>query len=178
MKNIQDLVIENMSLADRLAYQKKKNLPKFIDIEELKSAAYLGLVEAANRFKPEVGVKFSTFAYVRIFGAMCDYLRENYKINKDFFVFASSETNDIAFENFVESKKDVKYYESLELFSLGLDSQTKKIIQYYFIYDYSMKEVGKKLGLSESRICQLIKQYKLFMINKWKKADLIEHLAA
>lgn len=181
MKNTEELIIKNMLLADKLAYQKKKNLPKFVDIEDLKSAAYFGLVEAANRFQPELGVKFSTFAYIRIFGAIHDYLRENYKINKKFIIFSLEEDlkfNNIIFKDIIQSKKYVEHTESLELLTFGVEKQIKKIIQYYFIDGYSMKEVGSKLNLSESRICQLINKYKNYMKNKWTRLDLIEHLAA
>src|SRR4051812_1699576 len=72
----QSLVEQYIPLANKLACRRKKDLPRFVDIEELKSAAYLGLVEAASRYDPKVGVIFSTFAYPRIFGAIQDYLRE------------------------------------------------------------------------------------------------------
>jgi len=40
------------------------------DLEELLSAGYLGLVEAANRFDPERGFRFATYALVWAKGAM------------------------------------------------------------------------------------------------------------
>ena len=181
MKNTQKLVVDFIPLANKLAYQKKKNLPKFIDIEELKSAAYLGLVEAANRFKPELDVKFSTFAYFRILGSITDYLREYYKINKSFNIInlsTNTEETDACFIESIPAKKEHKTEEFFEVIFLNLDDQVKKIIRYYFIDGYTMKETGQKLGLSESRISQIIKFYKIYVKNKFTKIDLIERLAA
>jgi RNA polymerase sigma factor FliA len=53
-------------------------LRKFPSLEkdELRGAAELGLVEAANSFDPSRGVLFKTFAYYRIRGAIYDSLRK------------------------------------------------------------------------------------------------------
>jgi len=52
-------------------------LPPGVDVENLESAGTLGLVEAANKFDPERGIKFETYAYTRIRGAILDELRRN-----------------------------------------------------------------------------------------------------
>jgi RNA polymerase sigma factor for flagellar operon FliA len=43
--------------------------------EEFISAGLFGLIEAAGRFKPERGLEFKTFAFLRIKGAVIDYIR-------------------------------------------------------------------------------------------------------
>ncbi len=45
--------------------------------DEYVAAGYLGLVEAAERFDPNSGVEFSTYAYLRIRGAVIDSVRES-----------------------------------------------------------------------------------------------------
>ena len=52
-------------------------LPSGMDVENLESAGTLGLVEAANNFDPERGIKFETYAFTRIRGAVLDELRRN-----------------------------------------------------------------------------------------------------
>lgn len=52
------------------------NLPKSLT-EEFLSAGYLGLVEAAARFKPEAGTAFKTYAWIRVRGAVLDSLRRS-----------------------------------------------------------------------------------------------------
>jgi len=43
--------------------------------DEFVSAGLFGLIEAAGRYKPERGQKFKTFAFLRIRGAIIDYIR-------------------------------------------------------------------------------------------------------
>lgn len=183
MNTMQDLVLQYVPLANKLAYQKKKNLPKFVDIEDLKSAAYLGLVEAASRFDHKKGVAFSTFAYPRIFGAIHDYLREQAwfkNINKPVLSLDSLvlDEKDYCLKDIIPSKAEHNVDECLEFFAINLDDQAKNVFNYYYIEDYSMKEVGEKIGLSESRISQLIKNYKQTIKKRWNKFTLIEELAA
>ena len=53
--------------------------------EDLVSAGYLGLVEAATRFEQGPDNKFSSFAYLRIRGAMIDHMRTNSAIPRGAF---------------------------------------------------------------------------------------------
>lgn len=46
-----------------------------VSFEELRSAGYEGLVEAAQRYDPSLGVPFTGFAHPRIRGAMIDLAR-------------------------------------------------------------------------------------------------------
>jgi RNA polymerase sigma factor for flagellar operon FliA len=183
MNTTQELVLKYVPLANKMAYQKKKSLPKFVDVEDLKSAAYLGLVEAANRFNPNLGIAFTTFAYPRIFGAIHDYLREQGWFKRGdstpmMSLDSSSDDKEYALKDLISSKIDSKIDESLEVVTLDFDDQAKDIFKHYFVEEYSMKEVGDMIGLSESRVSQLIKLYKGKIKEKWSRPLLIEELAA
>lgn len=58
-----------------VASRLKAKLPNSVEMGELFSAGSMGLLEALGRFKPELGIKFETFAESRIKGAMLDDLR-------------------------------------------------------------------------------------------------------
>lgn len=58
-----------------LATRLKARLPRNVDLGELVSAGSMGLVESFSKFKPQMGVKFDTYAESRIKGAMLDELR-------------------------------------------------------------------------------------------------------
>lgn len=177
------LVEKYVPLARKMAYQKKRVLPNFIDVEDLESAAFLGLVEAANRFKEDRGVAFSTFAYPRIFGAIHDWLREQgwgkrgeplKIISLD---FKSDENND-CLKDTIAIKERSNHEEMIEVVAYELDKQATDILRYYFVYEFSMKEIGEKFGVSESRISQLIKQYKERIKSDWDQRELYSVLAA
>ena len=172
-------------LANKLALQRKKTLPRFIDIEDLRSAAYLGLVEAANRFNPDMGNCFSTFAYPRINGAIIDYLRDLGWLKKgDSCSIASldapvadSETNVLG-DSIAAKEERQDDEEMLEVISQNLDDQAKTVLGHYFIDEMSMKQIGEKFGVTEGRISQLIKEYKARIRSDWTEDDLRLELAA
>jgi RNA polymerase sigma factor (sigma-70 family) len=163
---IQGVTMDNaeqyMPMAKKLAYQMKRNLPRFIDVEDLISAAYLGLVEAAARYDETKG-KFSTYAFPRIKGAICDYLRQQRWYKQEVCETAT---------------KEVSYSEMLEVASCGLDDQAHDILRYYFIEQYSMKEVGSKIGVTEGRVSQIIKGYMSRLRQRYERNELQELLAA
>jgi RNA polymerase sigma factor (sigma-70 family) len=176
----QKLAEQYVPLANKLAYEKKKTLPQFVDVEDLKSAAYLGLSEAASRFDPDYGVAFSTFAYPRIFGAIMDHLRQQGwgKRGEPKMVLSLDGEDESGLGALLEARPESSDEEFLEVVSEDLGDQAKEVLRFYFIDEYSMKQVGEKFGVTESRISQLIKRYKSCIRDRWSKSDLCEQLAA
>jgi RNA polymerase sigma factor FliA len=71
-----ELVIQNVALVKSLAQRLAQRLPSQVSIEDLISAGVLGLIEAAGRYQPSLGVPFQAFARRRVHGAMLDALRD------------------------------------------------------------------------------------------------------
>lgn len=60
-------------VADRVAI----SLPRSVDTDDLISEGVIGLFDALEKFQPNRGVKFETYALARIRGAIIDGLRES-----------------------------------------------------------------------------------------------------
>ena len=58
-----------------LAMRLKAKLPRSVELGELISSGTLGLMEALGKFRPQLGIRFETYAESRIKGAMLDELR-------------------------------------------------------------------------------------------------------
>ena len=72
-----DALIEKYDpLIRSIAYQLKARLAVPVEVDELMNYGRVGLLEAAERFDPKLGVSFKTFAYYRVKGSMYDGLRE------------------------------------------------------------------------------------------------------
>jgi RNA polymerase sigma factor for flagellar operon FliA len=69
---VAELMQQCQGLVRSLAKQIHLTLPPSADLEDLISYGQVGLAEAARSFNPDVNVKFSTFAYYRIRGAIFD----------------------------------------------------------------------------------------------------------
>ena len=55
---------------------KHQNLPPIVDEEDLFQIGVLGLYDALEKFDPSKGVKFSTYAEIRVRGYILDHLRQ------------------------------------------------------------------------------------------------------
>jgi RNA polymerase sigma factor for flagellar operon FliA len=69
------LIEQHLKLVHAIAAKLKRSLGRSIEFEDLVAYGSRGLVEAAERFDPQQGASFTTFAYYRIRGAMLDGLR-------------------------------------------------------------------------------------------------------
>lgn len=70
------LVMDHVGLVKALANRLAHRLPSQVEVSELISVGVLGLIDAAGRFRPGLGVPFDAFARRRIHGAMLDMLRD------------------------------------------------------------------------------------------------------
>ena len=70
------LVMEHVGLVKTLAQRLAQRLPSQVEISDLISVGVLGLIDAAARYKPTLGVPFAAFARRRVQRAMLDSLRD------------------------------------------------------------------------------------------------------
>ena len=70
------LVMEHVALVKTLAQRLAQRLPSQVEVSDLVSVGVLGLIDAATRYKPTLGVPFDAFARRRVQGAMLDSLRD------------------------------------------------------------------------------------------------------
>lgn len=144
--NTNQLILNYMPLAESLAKQKNRLTPKSVQIEDLQSAAYFGLVDAAHRFRAEYNVSFGAFARSRIVGEMCNYL---HKIRPQ------------------EPLPDKLYDKSQEPLRWAFDDMTatlsqrdKDVVSLYYLQRYTLKEISNLLSITEGRVSQLLKSCK------------------
>ena len=69
------LVNQHLPLVKRLASQLAVKLPSHIEIEDLIQVGLIGLLKAVDDYQSDSGAVFSTYATIRIRGAMLDELR-------------------------------------------------------------------------------------------------------
>ncbi|KAJ49930.1 RNA polymerase sigma factor for flagellar operon FliA [Clostridium tetanomorphum] len=190
---------------------------KYIEYEDLVSYGMLGLMDAINKFDEEKGMKFSTYASIRIKGSMIDELRKISPISKGAMDklnryndaverlqkknFREPDIKEIAgelkislaevsqIENYINyisvvsledlifseeddipligtvvdekspsPEKSLEEKELLEYLSKALDNlkeKDKTVLSLYYYERLTLKEIGKVLNVSESRVCQL-----------------------
>ena len=190
---------------------------KYIEYEDLVSYGMIGLMDALNKFDESKGMKFSTYASIRIKGSMIDEIRKTSPISKgamdklnryneaieelqkrlmreptneeiakalnmsledvgeveNYINYISiislediifSEDDDMPLmgtiedekspspEKTLEEKEELEYLaKSIEI----LNEKDKLVLSLYYYEGLTLKEIGKVLEVSESRVCQL-----------------------
>ena len=73
----EELIISYHPLVRTIACRMARRLPPSVDVDELINVGMLGLIDAVDRFDPERGVPFKSYAEIRVQGAMIDALRHD-----------------------------------------------------------------------------------------------------
>jgi RNA polymerase sigma factor for flagellar operon FliA len=75
--NLEKFVQNHLPLVKKIALYMKRRLPSHIEFDDLLQSGLVGLLEAKDKFDPTNGATFSTYASMRIRGAIVDSLRKN-----------------------------------------------------------------------------------------------------
>ena len=73
--NVESLVKEHMELVRKIAWHMHGRVRNAVEIDDLLQVGYFGLVNAAQKYSKKEGAMFSSYAVIRIRGAIVDYLR-------------------------------------------------------------------------------------------------------
>lgn len=70
------LVLHYGYIARTVAVQMRSTYHKFASMDEMINQGIIAIIESLERFDPDHGVKFSTFAFTKVRGAIIDYVRK------------------------------------------------------------------------------------------------------
>ena len=133
-----------------------------IDIEELKSAAYFGLVEASRRYDPEKSSGFGPYARWRIWGELNDCVRNlawgkktrRITIHQCDFSEETPEFLSLSCtEEFSETHDFCEY-----ILSEIKDDVARDMVYRYYISEEKLKDISEHYNLSIGRISQILKE--------------------
>jgi len=172
----QHLIEQHLGLveayANRIAHS--SSLPSCIDRDELVAWGFVGLAEAARRYRPRRGTKFATYANHLIHGRIIDGLRRMDWLPRALRLEIKAGTqakvrqvpldcpvkDDLTVRELLEAAGPAasECAEHRELASIAMRKvfgKHREIIRQYFFEHKTMAEIGDSLGLTESRICQV-----------------------
>ncbi len=138
-----------------------------VDHEDLVQDASIAVLRARSKFDPSRGVKWKWYAARRASGSMLDSLRLNdhvprleraraRKDGRELPVVLSFDRQPIQV-NEQGGAKAIRYDQAESNDFWGWASRIGgPVLNLYFRQGLTLKEAGRKLGLSESRACQLL----------------------
>lgn len=145
----QHLVLDNISMAQRMARFKKRSLSS-VSLDELESAAYLGLVQAANSFEDDLE-RFQAYAACRITGAIQDYLRELQWGSRQRRLQRQPE--DILQ---VIVSNDKQYDDAFDGIVAKLPAVWQAVMKQYYLCGAKVKDIAFDFGFEEGRVYQIL----------------------
>lgn len=171
---------EHLGLVYSTAKKFYKSSSKTVD--EINSAALLGLVLAANKFDESKGLKFNTFAIPTIIGSIKNDI---YRDKSNFIrrtidkkqIYEKAKTT-LSLNKVFDEEKGIELIEccsskfdidkELEKIDLKvainkLDEFQKKIINMIYFEDKTQSEVAKILGTTQANISRLNKKALIFL---------------
>ena len=214
----EEMIIKYIPYVKYIASRLISGKPPGIELDDLISFGIIGLIDAIEKFDPSKGLKFETYATVRIRGSIIDELRKISWIPKSAFsklsilnrtrddlesklnreptereladsmntsiedirniqsyvnyvsvvsldeVFFKSDEEDLHFKNIIEdenSPQPDRILEENEKYNFLKDSidllpeKDKIVLNLYYYEKLTLKDIGKILDISESRVSQL-----------------------
>ncbi|MEZ5499568.1 MAG: RNA polymerase sigma factor FliA [Steroidobacteraceae bacterium] len=206
-RDAERLILEHAELVKRIAYHLAGRLPASVDVNDLIQAGMLGLLEAAGNFAAGRGASFSTYAGIRIRGAMIDALRkldwaprsvhrksravsaaiasiegrtgreardaeiaeemgislqDYHQISQDTVgcqlasldSIAASGVDDEQSDPFRDTASD-QFRKALAREIDSLPERERMVMSLYYERELNLKEIGRVLNVTESRVCQI-----------------------
>jgi RNA polymerase sigma factor for flagellar operon FliA len=166
----QDLVIENLPLAAKIANGISRRLPRHIDPQDLRQEASLGLLRAAARYDGAGNVQFGAYARRRISGAVLDSPREDDHLSRrtrrhmkaegaDDYSFPLQMTAPDALPgNAPAPDQCAAEAERRRLLDAGiatLPARLQSVVRAYYDGEQTMREISHTLGVNQGRVSQL-----------------------
>ncbi len=156
---------DHLGLVRFQATRLNKRTPPNITYDDLYAAGLVGLDDAINKFDNKKKVKFSTYASIRIYGAMIDEMRETSwltrwysdRYKKTGFPVREMLTYSKVFEKSVSVTKQrymIGRSADLERAFNELSMRERKVLQLYYHDGLTMWEIADLFGVTESRISQ------------------------
>jgi RNA polymerase sigma factor (sigma-70 family) len=143
-----------------------------VDREDLEQAGFLGLLDACARFDASAGAKFSTYASLRVRGAIVDWLRQarlTGKAGREVIWAMSIESplpgreKGIVSDGIAEQRGPTEAENSLEaaelfeVLSRGLSRRELRIAVARYLDGRSVPQIARRLRLTQSRVYQLMR---------------------
>ena len=136
------LALALIPLVKHLALQVAAGLPRTVEFDDLLHDGVLGLLDAIDKFDPSRGVKFETYAYLRVRSAILRSLRKY-----DLFPPSPAEMADARFEAL---KAELREQLAGAVDRLARNEQL--ILALYFEEELTMGEIAEVLGCSKSTV--------------------------
>lgn len=142
-------------------------LPGCVDADDLQSVGTIGLMDAMDKQDPTRTATFGAYARLRIHGAMVDEIRamlgdwRRSKMGPPIYCSIDDDASfggELADQDRLDPLRSViaaREREAMIGAMQMLSAQERLVLRFYYAEDLTMKAIGARLQVTESRICQV-----------------------
>jgi RNA polymerase sigma factor (sigma-70 family) len=167
----EELGVDFTDYLKRLAFNfsKKSVRQSFLTADDYGQAAYIGVMRARKTYSPDRGMVWKSYAANKAYQEMLVARRENSSFSR-VHQKQMKRTGERIPQTVDFSEIDPKHAKFPNRFPINphaevwawvsckLSPKLSQIVKLYFKDEWTLIRIAKKLGLSESRICQLVKR--------------------
>jgi RNA polymerase sigma factor FliA len=140
------LVEDNLDYVRGMAGQLRRRLPTSLEMDDLVAYGAIGLCESARRLDRGAGSRFSTYAHLRIRGAMLDGAR----LMNNWLEITLDDDDDVADLAAPLSAAEFETAAAVRLAVSRLPSDARRLIELHYFEDRPLEDCGRALGMSKS----------------------------
>jgi RNA polymerase sigma factor (sigma-70 family) len=148
-----DYVLAHLGLVQAIA-RRVKRTHRHLDIEDLRGAGYVGLIEAAGRYTRASHATFATFAYRRIQGEMLELARRRQLRENSGDPLPVIGIPDPAAGGAVES---IDTRHRVRAILSRLTERERGILIAYYLQGHTLRAVGEDLGVSKGQAGRIVR---------------------
>jgi RNA polymerase sigma factor (sigma-70 family) len=151
------LVLEHRPLAHLAAMAVRRRMPPWVDLQDLDQNALVGLIKAADNYEPVRGVPFAAYAWLVVYGYTWEqYRRARYadEVAPHGRVGENLSEPSISEDDLDEIQRAERVRRALAT----LAPRDQRVANLHYGDELLLREIGQRLGVNESRACQLNKR--------------------
>jgi RNA polymerase sigma factor (sigma-70 family) len=156
-----------------------------VDENDFAQVGRLAITQAAARYDPNSTASFKTFAKYRVHGAMIDLLRENDWVARLARQRGEAAPSMLALEvldedgttrermaataereAFERADSETRIAEMIDYLVTGLTVRQGHIVVERFVHGLTFERIARRLGLTESRVCQIMEEIRPALENR------------
>jgi RNA polymerase sigma factor for flagellar operon FliA len=166
------LIERYLPLCRRIALATKVLPTAALGSEDLEAAGVVGLIQAVDRFDPERGIPFEGYAALRVRGAVLDEVRRLDDLSRTARGRARADEHHVAMSldsleergemggptqaaEVDERAAQAGLRDDVERALAAIPVRERSILASYYRDGLSLAAIGRRLGVSEARVCQL-----------------------
>jgi RNA polymerase sigma factor for flagellar operon FliA len=151
-----EIVLQYIDLVKKIAYRYQGSCKNYAQLDDVINQGIIALIDAVERFDPEMGNKFETFASLKIKGGIIDFIRKQDWVPRSQRALAK-ELDEVYSQLYSDYGSEPEKEQVAEKMGISLDNLDKILLQRHNAIVLSFEEVVEEKMMTASSL--IVNQY-------------------